>query len=101
MPVLSKTVLANLGINLSDEAFTSLSEHFEETLDTRVFDEIAYELSPEQAHELASMRDAGDSEIVQWLQTNVPDFADIVSDEVDILLGEIAENSENIASNNN
>ena len=47
------------------------------------------------------MRDAGDSEIVQWLQTNVPDFADIVSDEVDILLGEIAENSENIASNNN
>ena len=56
MPVLSKTVLTNLGINLSDEAFASLSEHFEETLDTRVFDEIAYELSPEQAHELASMR---------------------------------------------
>ena len=67
MPVLSKTVLTNLGINLSDEAFASLSEHFEETLDTRVFDEIAYELSPEQAHELASMRDAGDSEIVQCL----------------------------------
>ena len=35
MPVLSKTILTNLGINLSDEAFTSLSEHFEETLDTR------------------------------------------------------------------
>ena len=96
MPVLSKTILTNLGINLSDEAFASLSEHFEETLDTRVFDEIAYELSPEQAHELASMRDANDNEIVQWLH-----FADIVSDEVDILLGEIAENSENIAGNNN
>ena len=98
MPVLSKTILTNLGINLSDEAFTSLSEHFEETLDTRVFDEIAYELSPEQARELASMRDANDNEIVQWLQTNVPDFADIVSDEIDILLGELAEDSEKMAA---
>lgn len=97
MPLLSRAILENLGIQLSDEDFSSLAEHFEATLDERVFDEIALELSPEQAAELSRMRESSDEDVLAWLQAAVPTLPEIVADEVDILLGELAENSESLA----
>ena len=44
------------------------------------------------------MQEASDETIVDWVRANVPDFADIVSDEIDILLGELAEDSEKMAA---
>jgi hypothetical protein len=44
------------------------------------------------------MQESSDDQIVDWVRANVPDFADIVSDEVDILLGELAEDSEKMAT---
>lgn len=99
MPLLSPTLLENLGINLSEEHYHALAEHFETTLNERVINEIVLELSPEQAEQLSQLQQAGDEEILTWLKANVPDVADIVADEVDILLGEIAENSEAISDN--
>lgn len=99
MPLLSPTLLENLGINLSEEHYQALAEHFETTLNERVINEIVLELSPEQAEQLTQLQQAGDEEILTWLKANVPDVADIVADEVDILLGEIAENSEAISDN--
>lgn len=96
MPLLSRTILETLGINLSDEDYASLAEHFESTLDERVFDEIVLELSPEQAEQLATMRESSDEELLAWLRTNVPALPEIVADEVDILLGELAESSESL-----
>lgn len=98
MPMLTKEFLKSLGINLVDEDYIHLSEHFESTLHDRVINEIVLELSPAQAHELAAMQQAPDSELQRWLQQNVSGLADIVSDEVDILLGEIAEGSQAIGS---
>lgn len=99
MPLLSPTLLENLGINLSEEHYQALAEHFETTLNERVINEIVLELSPEQAEQLATLQQASDEEVLAWLKTNVPDVAEIVTDEVDILLGEIAENSEAISDN--
>jgi len=99
MPLLSPTLLENLGINLSEKHYQALAEHFETTLNERVINEIVLELSPEQAEQLSQLQQAGDEEILTWLKANVPDVADIVADEVDILLGEIAENSEAISDN--
>jgi hypothetical protein len=99
MPLLTPTLLENLGINLSEEHYQALAEHFETTLNERVINEIVLELSPEQAEQLATLQQAGDEEVLAWLKTNVPDVAEIVTDEVDILLGEIAENSEAISDN--
>jgi len=99
MPLLTPTLLENLGINLSEEHYEALAEHFETTLNERVINEIVLELSPEQAEQLATLQQAGDEEVLAWLKTNVPDVAEIVTDEVDILLGEIAENSEAISDN--
>jgi len=94
MALLDRTVLNDLGIEMSDQDYELLAEHFETTLRTRVIGEIVEELTPEQAQQLADMQNASDDELLAWLQANVPDFKDIVSDEVDILLGELAENSE-------
>lgn len=97
MPLLSKPILDTLGIQLSDEDFASLAEHFEATLDERVFSEIVLELSPEQAQQLAAMQQSSDEELLAWLQANVPALSEIVADEIDILLGELAENSETLS----
>ena len=96
MAILNKELLQELGIQLDDGEYGLLSDHFDTTLHQRVIDEVVEQLSPEQAHELAGMQSAGDDELLAWLQTSVPEFSDIVSDEVDILLGELAENSEAI-----
>lgn len=94
MALLDKQLLHDLGIELSDRDTELLSEHFDSTLKDRVIAEIVQELSPEQAQQLAAMQNASDEQLLQWLQVNVLDFGDIVTDEVDILLGELAENSE-------
>lgn len=39
---------------------------------------------------------ASDEAIERWLQDNIPDFQDIFQDEIDILLGELAENADNL-----
>ncbi len=94
MALLSKTLLKELGIELSEQDYELLSEHFDTTLRNRVIEEIVVELTPEQAQELATLQSANDDQLLAWLSANVPNFSEIVSDEVDILLGELAENSE-------
>ncbi|HET9098362.1 MAG TPA: hypothetical protein VFN51_01975 [Candidatus Saccharimonadales bacterium] len=94
MPMLTRELLKDLGIGLSDQEYKLLADHFETTLQDRVIKEIVEELNPEQAWQLSQLQSASDDQLYGWLLANVPDFRDIVSDEVDILLGEIAENSE-------
>lgn len=96
MALLSPTLLAELGINLSERDYALLAEHFETTLNERVINEIVLDLTPEQAQGLADLENASDEAILAWLKSNVSDIAEVVADEIDILLGEIAENSEAI-----
>lgn len=96
MAILSRTFLTDLGIELNEADYQALSDHFDTTLHQRVVDEIIDELMPEQADELAALQGHDDTEIQAWLTANVPDLAEIVSDEVYILLGEIAEHSDAI-----
>lgn len=97
MPLLTRALLTDLGITLTEEDYTSLAEHFESVLDERVINEIVVELEPEQAEQLATMQQSSDEDLANWLKANVPDLAEIVEDEIDILLGELAENSESLA----
>lgn len=94
MALLTRELLQDIGIELNEQDLALLQEHFETTLRDRVIAEIVEELTPEQAQQLAAMQGTNDEQLLQWLQANVTDFSDIVSDEVDILLGELAENSE-------
>lgn len=96
MPILTKSFLQDIGLELDDETFAALANHADSTLHERVIREITDEISPEQAAELASLQNADDDTLQLWLVDNVPDLQDIVADEIDILLGEIAENSDAI-----
>ncbi|MGB4762685.1 MAG: DUF5663 domain-containing protein [Candidatus Saccharimonas sp.] len=96
MSVITHQFIQDLGLELDEETFASLAEHADTTLRERILNEIVEELTPEQAEELATLDGVEDETLQQWLVNNVPDLQEIVADEVDILLGEIAEGSDTI-----
>ena len=89
--------LKKLGINLEGQDVASLLVHLNETLEERVGAEITDALEDDQLQVLVDLQaNASDEEVGAWLQTNVPEFEQIVQDEIDIVLGELAENNEGI-----
>lgn len=96
MPVLTQQFLGDLGIQLDEQAYAAFNEHFEETLSERIVESVVELLDERQVQELVSTRDLGDEQLQTWLQTNVPDLKEIIEDEVYILIGELAENSDKI-----
>lgn len=97
MGVITKQLLDDLGVTMSDQNREILSEHFETTLDNRVVNEIAEELDDDQLDQLNAMREQGtDEELAAWLKQNVTDLKEIIDDETAILLGELAEGSDQL-----
>lgn len=96
MATLNKQFLETLGITLDGQTFRAFNEHFETTLEERVIESILDELNEQQLGELSELRGQSDEQLQPWLQANVPDLNEIVQDEIDILLGDLAEDSEKI-----
>ena len=95
MTVITRQLLADIGISLDDAAYVQFTEQYEAELDNRIVNEIVDELDTEQLRELSRFKDSDDDAGLQrWLIENVPDLDKIVEEEMAILLGEIAENSE-------
>ena len=62
-----------------------------QTLAERIGAEITDSLTDEEIDEMVDVQEAGDAAALQaWLIANVPELGEIVQDEVDILLGELA-----------
>ena len=97
-PIITKQFLSDIGVTLNEADYQSLEAHFETTLHDRVIEEVVAELTPEQAEELVRLRSGDDDTLYTWLQQEVPQMADIVTDEVDILLGEIAEQADDLGT---
>ena len=91
--ILPDDFLQSLGINLDPASQELFTEHFKSTLMDRVLFAATEMLSDSQLDELEKLHGKEDG-ILLWLEKNVPDFKDIVSDEIDILIGEIVEDSE-------
>lgn len=97
MQFIAPEILEELNINLSPQERESLLEHLSTTLEERVGQEVTDSLDDEQLYELARLQEsASEEELAAWLQANVPDLQQIVQDEVDILLGELDENKDQI-----
>lgn len=97
MNVLTKSFLENIGIHLDDAAYQLFAEHFDSTLNNRIVDSIVDNLSDDQLEDFSRVQTGNnEDEMWTWLQVNIPELGEIVQDEIDILLGEIAENSEQI-----
>lgn len=89
-------LLKDLGIELSEQDSSALAEHIDSTLRQRVIDEIVDYLDESQTQELAGLNGAEETVIEQWLKNNVPELKEIIEDEVDILLGEIAQKADSL-----
>ncbi len=96
MSILTKEFLEQIGIYLDDESIAKLSESVEEELYQRVIKEIIELSDDDIIAELSKLNDMSDSDAQSWLQANVEDLDEIVNDEIAILLGDLAENADNI-----
>jgi len=93
MITIDQTTLSDLGIELGD-ATPELLAHMDEQLNLRVAAALLELLDDEQATEYIKLSEAGDNTAtLAWVQTNIPDYKDVIQDEVDILLGELAQSS--------
>jgi len=96
---ITEEIINELGINLNGQDIDSLLTHLNDTLAERVGTEITESLDDEQLKALLSLEETADEEkIGEWLDQNVPELKQITQDEIDILLGELAENSKAISS---
>jgi len=96
-PLITKQLLANVGITLPADEEQRLLDHLNATLEERVGAEVTESLTDEQLATLVDLQEkASDEEIGAWLSTNVPELQEITQDEIDIILGELAENTDGI-----
>jgi len=96
-PIITKALLDEAGIDLVGQDVDALLAHLNQTLEERVGTEITESLDDSQLNELLAVQENGsDEEVGAWLDKNVPELQEITQDEVDILLGELAENADDI-----
>lgn len=94
---ITQSTLDALGIDLSGQDLDALLVHLNDTLQERVGTEIADSLDDEQLKTLLDLQETASEEALgEWLEKTVPDFQQLVQDEIDIILGELAENSDDI-----
>ena len=87
--------LEQFGIDTSRSDIDSFLTHLNELLEVRLGVEITELLDDTKLDELLIIQESDDEKALgDWIQTNVPDIERVVQDEIDILLGEVAENSD-------
>lgn len=96
-PIAIDAFLQSLGINLDTKACDELVDSFEKSLMENVIESVTDELSEDQLLQLETLlNNQEDGSLQEWLTNNVPNLKEIVQDEVDILLGDIAEKSDQL-----
>ena len=84
--------LQSIGINPQTEQVETTLSDLNNTLNERIGVEITEALTDEQLDEMMTVKQSGDNgALASWMSVNIPELEDIVSDERDILLGELAD----------
>lgn len=88
---LDEELLRELGLSeLPPEEKTKMFSHIYETLEMRVGTKLANQMSDEQLNEFESFIDKNDEAgALKWLETNFPNYKQVVADELDNLKNEI------------
>lgn len=95
-PLITRAHLEEVGVN-TDGDVDALLAHLNETLEERVGAAITELLDDDKLKELIALQDQENDEAVgEWIGENVPDLQQIAEDERDILLGELAENADEV-----
>ena len=96
--IVTKAQLNSIGINLPEDQMQALTQHVEDTINSQIGEEIVESLDDDQLEELVQMQDndAPAEEIDAWIRARVPEYDEIIEDNVAIVLGELANNSDAI-----
>lgn len=96
--MITKAQLSSVGINLPDDQAQALIQHVEDTVNERISEEIVDSLDDAQLAELVALQgdDVPAEQVEAWIRERVPEYDEIVEDNVTIVLGELVENSEAI-----
>ena len=96
--IVTKAQLNSLGINRPEDQMQALIQHVEDTINSQIGEEIVESLDDDQLKELVQMQDndAPAEEIDAWIRARVPEYDEIIEDNVAIVLGELANNSDAI-----
>lgn len=96
--IVTKAQLNSIGISLPDDQMQALIQHVEETINERISEEVVELLSDDQLKELVELQtgNASAEEIDAWIRERVPEYDEIIEDNVAIVLGELVENSDAI-----
>ena len=96
--IVTKAQLNSIGINLPEDQMQALIQHVEDTINSQIGEEIVESLDDDQLKELVQMQDndAPAEEIDAWIRARVPEYDEIIEDNVEIVLGELANNSDAI-----
>lgn len=96
--IVTKAQLNSIGISLPDDQMQALIQHVEETINERISEEVVESLSDDQLKELVELQTGNVSaeEIDAWIRKHVPEYDQIIEDNVAIVLGELVENSDAI-----
>lgn len=84
--------LQSAGINIPPEQAEATLSKINDDLNERIGVEITEALTDEQLDEMMRIQQSGDQDaLANWMSANIPELSEIVSDERDILLGELAD----------
>jgi hypothetical protein len=97
---LDDNLLQELGLgNLSPDDKRVMLGHIYETLEMRVGMTLAQQMTNEQLDEFESFIDANDEAgALKWLETNFPDYKQVVANELEKLKGEISSQAPQIVA---
>ena len=91
MEYITREDLTTLGIELPEEQIAEFLQHANDTLAERIGAEITESLTDEEVSQMIEVQESGDETALQaWLIEKVPELKEIVQDEVDIFIAEIA-----------
>lgn len=92
MITVTPSMLTDLGIDLNQVDTDSFIGHIQETLEERIGIAIAELLDDDEVSHLIKLTEADNEPATEaWLNIHVPEYKDVVKDEFDILMGEIAQ----------
>ena len=78
--------LRDLGITAEDER-----------IEKAIGEEVVDALEDDELKEMVAVQDAGDDDaLAEWIQAHVEEYEQIVQDNIDIVLGDVAESSEKL-----
>lgn len=89
--------LRDFGIKIDDATVVALLAHLNDTIEERIGAEIIESLDDQQLKELLALQESGtEDQVGEWIATHVPEYEQIVQDNIDITVGELAESTDSI-----